>query len=463
MMHHFDAYYYPILKIQSGLTPLVDFKSLYGNYSYFFALILSCFDTNKIFIFSIICSILVFISFTLMSVFSYKTIKNKAIWFLTMCVVLFTAFFGNFYDYSSVYLQTIPHRIIFPSIILVYILFYMKRNGNKLLMLCGYLICSLALFWNIETGIVVSGTWVLFLLYELFYFNDFNKETLFKCLGIIAWLFVSVILYLVLILAIVYVRTGRLFSLSFLLSGILVFSGDGCMMLRMPFLHPWILLVIVYSIGLALSIKNFKTGCFHTNAIYFILSIFGIGFFAYYQGRSDDGVFYGVLYPGIILFGLFLDKLFEKKKLKGVVCFCCLFLAFYTVAMFSYMFDYRTRFFLKKRDLRYNYFEKRLQTYSSLVSENPNIDFITNYEVMYYDYFDLDDKKPFPGHVDLFKYEDIEKIISYLKVCRNNVVIKNDVYVIIKNKYYDDYKLLKEKYSISKFDAENYIFMLKGD
>ena len=46
MSHHVDAYYYPILKITSGLTPYVDFTPLYGCYSYIFAFIQNLFIKN---------------------------------------------------------------------------------------------------------------------------------------------------------------------------------------------------------------------------------------------------------------------------------------------------------------------------------------------------------------------------------------------------------------------------------
>ena len=73
LMHHVTAYYYPIHKILNGLTPYIDFNSLYGGYSYIYALILKPFPQGMhLFIFSIITSLLIFISLML----TYRFLKN---------------------------------------------------------------------------------------------------------------------------------------------------------------------------------------------------------------------------------------------------------------------------------------------------------------------------------------------------------------------------------------------------
>lgn len=39
-VHHVDAYFYPVYKTLFGLTPGIDFNSIYGYYSYFFSMIM---------------------------------------------------------------------------------------------------------------------------------------------------------------------------------------------------------------------------------------------------------------------------------------------------------------------------------------------------------------------------------------------------------------------------------------
>ncbi|MDO5381670.1 MAG: hypothetical protein Q4F06_02980 [Eubacteriales bacterium] len=60
----------------------------------------------------------------------------------------------------STYYQLIPHRILFGSILMAYVVFISKhRMKNWLSILIGYLICGLAMIWNFETGIVCLVAW----------------------------------------------------------------------------------------------------------------------------------------------------------------------------------------------------------------------------------------------------------------------------------------------------------------
>ena len=463
IIHHFDAYYYPIIKIQSGLTPLIDFNSLYGNYSYIFAFILSFFSGNRILIFSIICALLVFISYGLLAYFSYKNINNKVLWFLIFCTFLFYNYIVGF-TYGMPYLQYIPHRVIFPITMLCYSNYYINKRSDRIIFkIVGFLISSFALFWNLETGVVVLLTWFLLLGYEALYNNSFRELKFYKCfMRNILMLLLSILLYLLTVVIITYLRTSQIVGLDNLISGVMIFSGSGFYMVRMNFFSPWILLVFIYSIGLAISLFGLKSINktnikYKEGAIYFVLSILGMGIFSYYQGRSLPVVLLAIIYPGVILFGMLLDKLLINKKLN-VLIFIVVILCVNTTTLFFSIFDSRIKDY---RDQ--SFLDNNSMTYVDVVNKYKDIDFIVPYESWYYDKYNLEDKKTFPSYADLFKYSDIEQIIDYMYKCDKNVVMHVSVLRIIKEKYYEDYIKLLDKYDLERYDNRVFIYILKGE
>ncbi len=130
-VYHTDAYFYPIYKINSGLTPGVDFNSIYGYYSYFFSMIMSLMGTTSIFSFSCIIALLVFVTLLSLAIFTSKMIKNKFIWLMTVLSFIYIIVIQQFSLYLSGYLQYVPHRMLFPIAILVYILIYTKHKIKR--------------------------------------------------------------------------------------------------------------------------------------------------------------------------------------------------------------------------------------------------------------------------------------------------------------------------------------------
>lgn len=56
--------------------------------------------------------------------------------------------------------QMFPHRVLFAGVELYLLVFFFHKK-NKWIKPLGYLICSLALLWNVETGIVCLAVWAL--------------------------------------------------------------------------------------------------------------------------------------------------------------------------------------------------------------------------------------------------------------------------------------------------------------
>lgn len=398
--HHVDAYYYPLLKISSGLTPYIDFTPLYGCYSYVFALLQNIFNNSSFMFFSIINAILVALVLTNLAIVISKNIKNKAVAFVTTMAMIFLMIIYSFIKNKGPYIQYMPHRVLFNSIILLLINIYLKyRNTNKkaVLQILGFLISAFAIFWNIETGIIVLIVWTAFLGYEVLFFNSLkNKNTYISIAKILVMAIISLATAYFMVAIISYIRTGTLVSMKNMLASQLLFYQDGFNMIKMHLGKPWMILIYTYLIGLAITLRKLyfinpeKRILFNKYSMIFTLSILGIGVFSYYQGRSHDDVFASVTYPGIILIGIFTDILLKRisisktKKIQianiVIVSINIMFLSLLAMSTISSL--------ISNKDIHFHMNKKQLSSETILEDfsdyDTSNVEFISDYESLYY-------------------------------------------------------------------------------
>lgn len=475
--HHADAYYNPILKITSGLTPYIDFTPIYGCYSYVLALIQNLFD-NSIMCFSIIQSVLIAILLINLSIIIYKNIKNKALGFITINATIFSMIIYSYTVNKGPYLQFVPHRVLFISIILLFITIYLRyRNTEKklLLQIIGYFITTCSLFWNIETGLIVLIVWTGFLGYEILFFNSLkNKKTYISILKLLIMSVLSVIMTYFIIFIITYLRTGSIIDIKSLIASQTFFYKDGFNMIKMSLKKPWIVLIYIYLIGLIISLKKLyfmsseKRILFNRYAIIFVLSILGIGVFSYYQGRSHDSVFVGVIYPGTILIGVFTDILLEKISLVKakkyqisnmlIVCINIVWLSLLaTTTIYSLVTDGTIKLHFNKELLKNVTILEDFSEY-----DTSNLEFITDNESLYYDKYNIKDTKKIPAKVDLFSYKDCEKIMKFLKETDKDVVIHYKILQILESKYKEDYQSLNDKFTFKTKEKSANIVLINN-
>ena len=158
----FDAFYYSIVQVFQGKTILVDLNSQYGLYPYFLLPLLKLIGLNitaisliQIFFYLVFC-----VTFLLIL---EKFVKNP--WVKLFCLLTFiylVHILGFIHSEYQYYYQYVPHRLIFPALILLVCFFYYRDDrAKRLLYIFGFLISSIALLWNLDTGIPVLGVWLL--------------------------------------------------------------------------------------------------------------------------------------------------------------------------------------------------------------------------------------------------------------------------------------------------------------
>jgi hypothetical protein len=329
--HHFNAYFYPVYKVYYGQTPLVDFNSLYGYYPYILAPALALLGGATMRNFSILMAILVMIS-TFCLFYVLKSIcRQKMIVILSLLAILYFLVLDVAYDHpGNYYLQYFPHRVISPAVTLALGCAYLNSRFKKTILIVGYIQTTLALLWNLDTGLVCVVAWAAFLIYLKTVQHPFkDKRLFFACLLIIGRTLVSVFMAVSLILLITYVRSGQIL-LAGLLYGPGIFYGSGFYMLPMPVFHPWLLVGLVYAVALAYAISNMAQfqpvmsgmdeRIKNKIAMLFLAAIIGVGIFSYYQGRSHEKVFHLVVWPAFVLLAGLInsyDGVLKQLKRKG--------------------------------------------------------------------------------------------------------------------------------------------------
>ena len=446
--YHFDAYYYPVYKVFCGQTPLIDFNCLYGFYPYFIVPVLSLFSNCGMYSFSIFMCILVLLMLISVAFVINSLCKNKMLSFISLLAIIYIVIiFPMTFQGGPFYLQYVPHRVISPSIILAICVLYLKSSKTKLkkiIYYTGWLFIACALLWNIDTGVVLLISYVSFYMYQeacRYKFND--KKLYIKFLKIILLAMFSVVLFLISLIVITFCRTHKLLTLQNILYGQSTFYKYGFFMIPTPFMHQWILLVCVYAIALAKSIRNLKCMCEKKtednfrSSIYFLLSVVGIGVFSYYNGRSHDFVFSAVIWPAIILLAGFcqesLERIVVQKNSFDIFKFISILLlqTCFASCLLINLIKPDVIQDVKNKNIGQDTIIETVNFIKENKQPNETIDIIMDDSAAMYSI--LRDKKipNVPARIDWFTKDDISKVSKYLIDSNNKLFIDINTYNLL--------------------------------
>lgn len=149
-LYHNNAYYNSVFSALRGVPRSELNSGVYGYYGILiapFVLILG--GTTRAFY--VVIGTFSVIALLSMDYVAYKLIHNKVVRYLVVVAYVLVVTSMHW----SVYLQLIPHRIIFPSILMAFVVYINDRKKNRLIdQAVGYVICGLSIIWNFETGII---------------------------------------------------------------------------------------------------------------------------------------------------------------------------------------------------------------------------------------------------------------------------------------------------------------------
>lgn len=332
----FAAVYYAATQVFSGQPMLVDgFIDTYGLYPHF---LLPLFRITglSVLTFSLTMSLLLGLSFILNLWIMRKLIKDTTLFFLGFCTLVF-------FPYLDFKLLTIfdcifslyPIRYIIPSVTAALALLYFTKP-TRTRFYTTFLVSGLFILWNPEIGLSCYMAWTFADLYANFYDN--NGKVNIK--GLALHLITSIALFSLVLLGyklFVYLGYGSWPQIGLLFNPILYFSRYGMSLLPMSLLHPWnisalvLLLGFIYA-GAAWHQKNITV----KSTMVLFLSLVGLGYFTYFQGRSQNSNYALSSGFSLIVLTILADELWQKIRthkepaLYGlfIIALCCLSFSF---------------------------------------------------------------------------------------------------------------------------------------
>jgi len=308
--YDFNAVFYSVVQVYNGLPLLVDgFNNTYGLYPHFVVPFLKPFGLSVLG-FSVQMALLSSISFAIIFYFLGRHIRSLPLVLLGFTTIFFNSFiYGKIIANYDPYFAGCPIRWIFPALLLLFSTLYLS-NRSRILYYSSYFVFALGILWNPDFGMMTFLSLVIFYCYLEFSNSSvmtITKNITFHIICSVLILSATISLYMLAIK----ISFGRWPDFTALFATMKTFSVFGFNMLPMPSsFHPWMLIAIVYLVGLLFSLRNIIgrtiTDC---TAVVFLLTVIGVGSFSYYVGRSHNGTLLGPNWPAFILLTIFADEL----------------------------------------------------------------------------------------------------------------------------------------------------------
>lgn len=333
---HFQGVFYAMVQVHHGRTILADFTTAYGLYPHFldpiFRLIGLSASSFSLVLAGMTATLFALLWFSLRSYLKNQTLAAFS-WF-----TLFFLGYPNFLmwtDARDAYFQYWPIRILAPFVLIAFAPGYFVKPG-KLKYFVALIGLSLAALWNLDTGLVAFIAWVLVLVYSEFLGLPPRTATIratrhvFTSLAVLASVLGTYWIYHRLV-------SGVSVDFSSAFRYQKIFYATGFYALPMPAFGTWTFVIgvylsgLTYAVGILLRSPAERADRSEERArLILLLSLLGIGLFAYYQNRSHERVLTNCWYPAVIVLATFADLLLEnfRNRRNGVtqnaLLFVCL-------------------------------------------------------------------------------------------------------------------------------------------
>ncbi len=447
--HHFSAYFSPIYKVLSGQVIGINFENIYGFYPYIYELILKPIKNISVSHINMINVFLILSSFLFAATTFALNIRNKIVAFVFMLTYIY--YFYIFCILANMetiyYLQFMPHRIFFITFVIFLASIYQKiqnHKARKIMEILCFIFMITALIWNFESGIVAIGGWYGYLIYsEALKFKE-QKSSIKKLLTTLFQPLLIALLSFIIIELITILKCGKIIDVDNMFYYQNVFYKTGYFMLPMPLYHqPWILIILIYITAMIKSLNNlfFSHKIDAKSAIYFMLSIIGLGIFVYYQGRSHILILGGVSFPALIIVSLYCDEFLNKFINKNYDKFiCCIslikFILIYTavsavaVSSFDMLFlsGFNKQLTLLKQQTLENGSLKRDYDFIKNNTKGKKLDILTADSDLLYSKLEQKDLLPFASTSDWAEKSQYKKVFDYLNQSNNTLIIDEEIF-----------------------------------
>ena len=378
------------------------------------------------------------------------------------------------------YLQYYPHRMITLCVILAICCMYIRykqKHGrySKRIEILGWICSGIALLWNLDTGLVVWLGWTIYLCFlhllsnRLFTKNTwiYIGKTVLKCI-------ITVTISFILLLILTYVLSGERVEFKELFFGQSIFYSSGFYMLKMSLLHPWLIVISIYGLGIVISVSYIKDIIDKEKrydvikiAMYFMMAVVGVGAFLYYQGRSHNYVFVAIVWPAILLIALLLDDLSLSRNgmarygliTKSVYHSCYSILAAllitFSIGWFYYVLSPN---YLKaqkhKEYIGFSVVQADIDALKTSGLQPQNVDMLTEYAAEVYENLEIRYMPNIQAEVDIFTWQHVKDIQEYLESTKKDVIIDEKMKnYFIANDEVGFNAILESKYELEEYNG----------
>lgn len=342
--YDFNAVYYSMTQTLAGSPVLIDgVSNTYGGYPLFLAPLFRLFGLD-IPHFTTVMSLLIVGAVFCWSIFLCRFSRSRLLAALGTVALLFFGYLSpylhdslaaNRHTFDS-YFANAPIRWVSPAITLLCVALYAGRNARlrRVVYYAAAVLLPLGIIWCPDFGLISCLAWLLFLLYQDFWTKPESEDTTAatdmpdEACPRIAWrtelhhlavwtagLVVSFGLFALIMRG----AYGSWPDYRLLFRTAAVFGKLGFFTLPMQALHPWMLVVLMFCLGLAYSLAAFyRRRTTPRAAAIFLLSILGCGLFAYFKSRSyHNNLFQPALYA-MMAGVLFTDLLWRQVCENGL-------------------------------------------------------------------------------------------------------------------------------------------------
>jgi hypothetical protein len=305
---NFNANFHGVVQAYLGKLGLLDYYAQYGLYSMLIRPVFLAVElTAQNFVW--LSLLLIFLSVYFFYTSLCMVLQSKNLALMTVLAASFVMRSGM----DIPYLANTPYRVIFPSAIGWLMASYLNRRSTLKLHIIA-LLGVLSIFWNFETGVILILTSILVICTDTF-FNKSHQSRFSRMVRQIGVFLVWVVFLFGAYSAYSYFVSGEFINYLEFTRFQKIFYIGGIVALTMPLFGPWILVFLTYVGGLVYVCGQ----CFEKKdpvvvGMILFWSLFGLGWFAYYQGRSHDLVLLSVLYPAVFIVAIFY-RLLTKRKL----------------------------------------------------------------------------------------------------------------------------------------------------
>ncbi len=320
-IYHGTAYTESIYNVYNGVPFTFDTSSMYGHYAILYGIILKVFNGNSIFLFVLI-SLISSLSASICCIIIHKTSDDNLTRILSTIFCNIPLLGIRFTNYWQLY----PHRIIFPLLLILYLVTSIKKRKY----IC-FAIITLAILWNTETGVTCGVSYILYLFIEDIYQKGINNVKTWKKLLLNIALFVlSIILTFVCIFIYNAINNYYIFDLHTYLFPLLdnTYVVDELKYNMVFGNYTWIYVLVINVSSLFINLyylykskSNFNDKSKLTyemsskiSLVFVLVSFISIINFSYYANRASYGNIGIVIYTTGLNMCFLIDHFINRSK-----------------------------------------------------------------------------------------------------------------------------------------------------